>query len=55
MRGHRSRRPPEQMLEQGIAEARKPRDDRRFLAKDHPHICKARAVKLADGRRLVMD
>jgi hypothetical protein len=26
-----------------------------FLAKDHPNICKARAVKLADGRRLIMD
>jgi len=26
-----------------------------FLAKEHPNICKARAVKLADGRRLIMD
>jgi hypothetical protein len=26
-----------------------------LLARDHPDICKARAVKLADGRRLIMD
>ena len=26
-----------------------------FLARDHPGICKTRAVKLADGRRLIMD
>jgi hypothetical protein len=26
-----------------------------FLAKEHPNICKARAVKLANGRRLIMD
>jgi hypothetical protein len=25
-----------------------------YPAKDHPSICKARAVKLADGRRLIM-
>jgi hypothetical protein len=26
-----------------------------FPAKDHPNICKARAVKLADGTRLIMN
>jgi Family of unknown function (DUF6152) len=26
-----------------------------FPAKDHSNVCKARAVKLADGRRLIMD
>jgi hypothetical protein len=26
-----------------------------FPAKDHSNSCKARAVKLADGRRLIMD
>ncbi len=25
-----------------------------FPAKDHPNVCKARAVKLTDGRRLIM-
>jgi hypothetical protein len=39
-------------------ESLKPGDDvtiEGFLAKDHLNICKARAVKLANGRRLIMD
>ena len=39
-------------------ESLKPGDDvtfEGFPARDHSNICKARAVKLADGRRLTMD